>query len=285
VRVSDYSRFETKTTIYMNKRNRKIFDLAFEYVCSFPDVTPEIVRKHFEDYKTSLNKVVSLQDIYLCMLKSPLSRVQFGNAIGKAERYKKELREFHPREIIRSYPSWQAFFKEIEKSGKSKIHLDITNKRTYWCKFSRTVIDAARYLSRYENGPAFREYVENEISEGKQIDLIRTFCEDDKTRIFGFGWALSCEFLKEIGYTDFIKMDSHLTNILKGLGIVTSSGGEGTYRQSLAFAESVGERPFTVDKLFYLAGSGKVYLLDDYHYGQTNDNKVIRYIQNGLFEH
>jgi thermostable 8-oxoguanine DNA glycosylase len=266
----------------MNKTNRKVFDLAFEYVCSFPNVTPEIVRKHFEDYKRLKENIVSLEDIYLSMLNSPLSMVQLGNAIGKAARFEEELKGFNPNKILQSYPSWQDFFKEIEKSGKSKIQMDISNKRTYWYKFSHTVIDAARYLSRFENGPAFRKYIERQISEGKHVELIKTICEDPETKVFGFGWALSCEFLKEIGYTDFIKMDSHLTGILSGLGIVTSSNGEVVYKQSIAFAESIGERPFTVDKLFYLSGSGKIYLLDNYHYKFTNDKRTIQYIQERL---
>jgi thermostable 8-oxoguanine DNA glycosylase len=142
-------------------------------------------------------------------------------------------------------------------------------------------LDAANYLSRFDNAKDFRGYVEKHIKEKRHVELIKTICEDPDTSVYGFGWPLACEFLKEIGYTDFIKMDSHLTAILEGLGVITATKGEEVYRQSIAFAESIEEKPFAVDKLFYLAGSGKVYLIN-YHNTETNDKKVIKFIKDRL---
>lgn len=52
------------------------------------------------------------------------------------------------------------------------------------------------------------------------VDL---FDYDDKTRpalplllqseVYGFGLALACDFLKELGYLNFAKPDVHLTNL------------------------------------------------------------------------
>ncbi len=38
--------------------------------------------------------------------------------------------------------------------------------------------------------------------------------------IFGYGFPLACDFLKEIGYVDYGKPDVHLKNIFCELGLV-----------------------------------------------------------------
>jgi len=78
--------------------------------------------------------------------------------------------------------------------------------------------------------------------------------------IFGLGFALACDFLKENGYPKFIKPDVHIKAIFHGVGISKSKSDYDIFKDVIRFSEDINELPYCVDKLFWLIGSGKFYL-------------------------
>jgi hypothetical protein len=79
--------------------------------------------------------------------------------------------------------------------------------------------------------------------------------------IHGTGFPLACDFLKELGWTQYGKPDAHTKTILKGLGF---SDGSDYYifKVMVLMAKLLHVTPFQVDKILWLIGSGNLYLAD-----------------------
>ncbi|MFB6273972.1 MAG: hypothetical protein ABEL51_13860, partial [Salinibacter sp.] len=72
-----------------------------------------------------------------------------------------------------------------------------------------------------------------------------------------YGFALACDFLKELGWVAYPKPDVHLNAIFSGLGF--SDGTDyATFKAIVRMAEVLYETAYAVDKLFWLIGSGKL---------------------------
>lgn len=100
--------------------------------------------------------------------------------------------------------------------------------------------------------------------------------DDDQMRPFlpmllgfeidGFGFALSCDFLKEMGYVNFGKPDTHIKDIFIELGFLTNTAKNSLKADYLSLklieriAKNNGRAPYAVDKLLWLIGSGNFYL-------------------------
>ena len=102
------------------------------------------------------------------------------------------------------------------------------------------------------------------------------FDNDDRARaglplllsqeIAGFGFALSCDFLKEMGYVNFPKPDVHLRCIFTALGLCREKASDfQLFRAVVRVAGHAGVSPYNADKAFWLIGSG--YFYNDPHLG------------------
>jgi thermostable 8-oxoguanine DNA glycosylase len=92
--------------------------------------------------------------------------------------------------------------------------------------------------------------------------------------VYGLGFALSCDFLKELGYINFGKPDVHIHKILKGLGLVDKKADDYEVLKAIdRIARNVGVSSYNVDKLLWLIGSG--YFYDDKDLGNEGRIKQI----------
>jgi thermostable 8-oxoguanine DNA glycosylase len=78
--------------------------------------------------------------------------------------------------------------------------------------------------------------------------------------IFGYGFSLACDFLKELGFTNYVKPDVHLIDIFSGVGL-SSKHVLDIFQTASQIANDVNETPYAVDKAFWLIGSGNLYLV------------------------
>ena len=79
--------------------------------------------------------------------------------------------------------------------------------------------------------------------------------------IDGFGFALGCDFLKELGFLNFAKPDVHVKAITKGLKLsIETANDYAVFKDVVRIAAHCDKTPYDVDKLFWLVGSGRFYL-------------------------
>jgi len=135
---------------------------------------------------------------------------------------------------------------------------NVQGKRSLWRTFSEGIISGSRFMASFKNKDDFDSF-------------IRTFARNKYTKaalpmllskeIKGFGFALACDFLKELGYREYPKPDIHLIKIFHSLGLSLSTEPYEVYKSIVEMSEVVGEDAYTVDKIFWLISSGKFYLV------------------------
>lgn len=148
---------------------------------------------------------------------------------------------------------------------------NVNTKRSLWRIFAEGIISGANFMSSFRDKEDIDSFV-NLFSQDKKIRAALPMLLSKEIK--GFGFALACEFLKESGYRNYVKPDVHLTNIIYELGLSNSKDSYDVYKSIIKMAEDVGEDPYTIDKIFWLIGSGNFYL-DEIKIGK-NTNTFIR---------
>jgi hypothetical protein len=129
--------------------------------------------------------------------------------------------------------------------------------RSIWPRYCQTILSAAEFIEQFDSADEFFRWVE-------------FFDRDDRSRaglpmlldheIEGFGFALSCDFLKELGYVNFPKPDVHLRDIFTALELCQAGVNDyKLFKAIIRVAGNANVTPYATDKLFWLIGSGKFY--------------------------
>jgi hypothetical protein len=71
------------------------------------------------------------------------------------------------------------------------------------------------------------------------------------------GFPLGCDWLKEMGYGDYGKPDTHTIDILCGTGVARSRDNYHVLKTMVKMARVNDEKPAVVDRLLWFIGSGK----------------------------
>ena len=125
--------------------------------------------------------------------------------------------------------------------------------------YAKSVLSAAHFLKRFETAQSFH-------------DFVGSFYRDEYTRlalpillkeeIFGFGFALACDFLKESGYEQFVKPDTHIKELCRAAGITESDTDFVVFKDVISYCDKHGLVPYEFDKLIWLVGSGTLHIDD-----------------------
>jgi thermostable 8-oxoguanine DNA glycosylase len=84
--------------------------------------------------------------------------------------------------------------------------------------------------------------------------------------VSGIGFPLACDFLKELGFSEYGKPDVHLKDIFKALDLIDPNEKSAskldyqTLKVIDRIAKENGTTAYAVDKIFWLIGSGSFYL-------------------------
>jgi hypothetical protein len=240
---------------------KAIYDEARKYLLTLDKVDNALLNKYLDEWKEKKNLPKSIADLLWGILNSVKNRQGMPNTIGEVENLRPYLCEFEPHRIITEFQDdWRKVFTKIKEEYKpnGNMNMNITNERGYWVIFSKAVISASNFLARFDDVDKFDKFVKtfyfNEYTQAALPLLL-------EREINGLGFALACDFLKDNGYPEFVKPDVHIKKIFKGIGLSDSDKDYEVYKDVRKFAKEIGEKPFKVDKMFWLVGSG--YFYDD----------------------
>ncbi len=256
---------------------------AFELACNFLNKLFEenkVDKSVLEKYLKPGVKPESLNRLYMRFLESAKNRNMMtkviNSVIGDIENLDEILENFNPQKITKKYPSvldWKLISNKIIEKRKPKKKPRTTN-RSLWPQFCKSIISSARFLSRFQDQNEFYAW-------------LSPFDTDDITRasvamllsyeIDGFGFPLACDFLKEIGYENFGKPDVYLIRFFDELKLCESKRDYDVFKAVLRLSKNVCKKPYEVDKIFWLIGSGYFYLeTPELRLGQQ-DKEFIKY--------
>jgi hypothetical protein len=241
------------------RRDVLVFNLAVEYLLSFPKVTPKLLDE-YGSAPWNEGSRDSLARIYEGMLWSAQNAQGMPNsisgALGGIAPLRKVLCGFRPAAVVREYGDDDRKFLDAVKRRFPVVREMRLTKRSYWPRFCRAALSSARFLQRFQDGRDFCAWV-------------AVFDRDDRARgalplliaaqVDGFGFALACDFLKELGFHDFSKPDVHLKRIFRELELAPDDSDYAVFTAIARVARSVRKTPYYVDKMFWLVGSGNFY--------------------------
>jgi len=175
----------------------------------------------------------------------------------KEEKIKKILFDYTPEKVVNNYKNAEDLL-NIFKDSFSDIKKDAGNK-SIWYKFSKSILSGAKFLSTFKSKEDFDNFIKNfNLNKYTKASLPMLLSKE----INGFGFALSCDFLKELGYREYPKPDIHLIDLFYGLGISISRDDYEVYKDIIEFSDIIGKDAYTVDKIFWLICSGNFYRIN-----------------------
>ncbi|MCG9875389.1 MAG: hypothetical protein MH321_11460 [Leptospiraceae bacterium] len=271
----------------MNTKDIKLIRLAYSFLLQHDGITQDLIKNQFISWKADHN---SLNDVFERILEYAQNRDSSVNVIGKSiggiKNLKPVLFNFNPHKTLNKFPvgSERLLREEIIDKLQPLGQLRDTPK-SKWTQYVKTIISGAKFLSNFKDHDKFKNFIGKYDSDSISRSGLALIIS---TEIFGFGFPLACDFLKELGYRGFSKADVHTKDILLKLGYISYyTNGNLDYYAFQAMhriSESNDIEPFMVDKLLWLIGSGVFYLPsgEEFKIGR-NREKFIAYAKaNGL---
>jgi hypothetical protein len=226
-------------------------------------VTDGLVERYLNP--TSLKpRPMTKQGLYQRILESAqnanMKAGVIGRSIGGVGNLAVVLHEFSPDNVLEEYGNdWQRVLEDIVRTVKPRGQIRMT-PRSIWPHYCQTILSAAAFVQQFGTAEDFFAWVD-------------FFDHDDRARaslpmllsheIEGFGFALSCDFLKELGYVGFPKPDIHLRDIFTALGLCQKGDDDyQLFKAIVRVARNANVTPYNADKAFWLIGSGYFY---DHH--------------------
>jgi len=233
--------------------------LAKEYLLGFDQVNEKMLQRYLTT-SDDAESATSLPGIYRRLVISAQNRNMsasvVGGSIGGVEKLGKVLCRFHPAAVVRKYGMdsrqlLNEIVSKIKPAGRVR-----RNPRSIWPLFCRSILSGATFLSQFKSAKDFCEWATFYDSDDRARAALPLLLAQE---IDGFGFALACDFLKELGFQNFCKPDRHLKRILPALGLSDSSDDYTIFKAVVRMASNTDKTPYEVDKLFWLIGSGRFY--------------------------
>lgn len=241
----------------IKEKNQVVYQLAYNYLL---DILPnklnaDKLQKYFSGDRRDFS---SLADVYEQLIHSAQNYQRMPNVIKfteRKEKIKSILCEYDLTKIT-TYnieDLYQVFRKEFNVTSED-------SKRNSWHKWSKSIIDAAKFMSDFENISDFKTFVNQfdyNLPSRMALPLLIS------TKISGIGFALACDFLKELGYVNYPKPDVHLIDVFNRLGL-SERNPVSVFEAIVKMSDDCKEidksiTPYKIDKIIWLICSGNFY--------------------------
>lgn len=152
-------------------------------------------------------------------------------------------------------------------------------KANLWYRWSCAVVDSAKFINNFEGMDDFRKFVDL-FSYNTETRMALPLLISTKIR--GVGFALACNFLKELGYLEYPKPDVHIKDVCYELGL-SDDDQFSVFESIVKIADDNEVSPYKVDKIFWLICSGNYYK-QDINVGRHKD-EFISLMKEELLKH
>ncbi len=250
--------------------DRQAYELAKGYLpgLNIDGVTELLVEKYLNPL--SLNpKPTSKAGLFQRILESAqnanMKAGVIGKSIGGVGRLGLVLANFDSKAVLAKYgDSWEAVLDDIVKKLNPRGQIRRT-PRSIWPHYCQTILSAAQFVEQFASADDFFKWVDFfDQDERARASLPMLLSHE----IVGFGFALSCDFLKELGYVNFPKPDVHLRDIFTALELCEDKNDDyHLFKAIIRVSANANVTPYNADKVFWLVGSG--YFYEDLHIGSN----------------
>ncbi len=238
-----------------SERNRQIFQFAQEYLES--NLPAGLSKADLEKYYEP-RQFKDMGDVYEQFIMSAQNAgmkpnvVKFNNEHPDDKKLIQEVlfslyggKSYDLTKISALSPNslYETFASKLGISGK------------IWQGWCRSVVEVAEYLRQFPDAQDFKNFIANYDSDSKKRTELP---EKIAKNIYGMGFALVCDALKEMGFVSFSKPDVHIKRIFTSLGISDDDDGH-VFNALDRLAADNDVSPYKADKIFWLICSGYFY--------------------------
>lgn len=242
-------------------KDRRIYLQAREFLFQLKaqGLTHAVIESYLN--APAADRPATLAGIYQRLLDSAqnanMKASVIGGSIGGVRNLGPLLCNFEPAQVAAHYGIHSAsLLRDVVEDLKPKGKIR-TEPRSIWPQYCRAVLSAAEFLSRFKSADDFYSWVDFFDGDDRARPGLPLIISEE---VKGFGFALACDFLKELGYTNYGKPDVHIRDIFKAAGLCSTDVGDYELLKVICrVATSVGVSPYNVDKVFWLIGSGYFY--------------------------
>jgi len=227
-----------------------IYNAAYNFLKE--KVGEKILRAQLDYYEKFSAK--SLKVIFQHMLNSLKNKQGYVNFIAATEDMSTILFQFDPVKVHDYYNGdWKKLFIKFRNKFGKYYKMKINDNRNAWVIYTKGVLSCAKFLSNFKNVKDFDKFVKSFFHNEFTIASLPMLLEKE---IFGYGFPLACDFIKELGYPQYGKPDVHIKDIFQKLKIVDNDSDYEAFKMIVKIGLLVDQPPVIVDKIFWLIGSG-----------------------------
>jgi len=245
------------------KKDLLTYSSANDFLCSVaPKEVNEKVISRYLNAPNRIKKNAKLNEFFKRFISSAqnanMKRRVIGGAIGGIDHLSPVLLGFNPKAVNKKYGmDNRKLLKDIQTKLKptGKIR---KSSRSLWPQYCHTALSVAKFLSQFDDGKRFTNWLNVFYRDELTLLALPLILAEE---IHGIGFALACDFLKELGYIKYGKPDVQVNRIFKSLGLVELPASDYSVLKAInRLAKNAGVTSYDVDKLFWLIGSGDFYL-------------------------
>jgi len=234
-----------------NLKLKMLYEYSYDYLVS--KIGQSALEQKLNHYRH--HKAETMEDLFWYLLNSLTNKVGMRATIGDIDVLGDYLFCFDPFQTHDHYKDdWEKLFKEIHDNCTPPGPMNIKNKNSYWVIFSKGILSGAEFLSQFESYDAFDEFVNSFAFNDLSIAALPLLLDQE---VFGMGFPIASDWLKEIGYSNYCKPDTHTIDILFGVGVASAQDNYTVFKTMVQMARVNNEPPAVIDRLLWLIGSGK----------------------------
>jgi len=242
--------------------DKKIYNCAKKFLL---EKTPkEATNEIIESYLNYLEKPTStnwtMENIFLRFLESAqnanMKAGVIGGSINGVKNLKTVLFEFNPKKVYQEFQDSKKLLDKIIEELKPNGAIRRTEK-SIWPKYCKTIISISEFLSQFEDATDFFKWTDFFYKDKRSMSALPMILSEE---VYGIGFPLACDFLKELGYIEYGKPDVHIKDIFEAHNLIQKNATNYQILKAIIrISNNVEVTAYNVDKLFWLIGSGKFY--------------------------
>ncbi len=270
----------------MSKNDKRLHDI---YIAAYnflrEKVGEKALKAELNYYEKYSRNSLSLKDVFHHMLDSLKNKQGYVNYIVDTDKMSGTLFKFDARKVYEFYgDDWKKLFIKFRNrkfrnySGKL-YRMKINDNRNAWVMYCKGVLSCAKFLASFKNINDFDKFVKSFFHNEFTIASLPMLLEKE---IFGYGFPLACDFLKELGYWQYGKPDVHLKDIFQRLDLVNDDSDYEVFKIIVKIGIIVKRKTAVIDKIFWIIGSGNLSQSDkkigrqkNNFYKYLKENKII----------
>lgn len=250
----------------MNLKN--VYDFSYKYLLSFAKekgLTKEQVDDFITNPDKNANNIASFHDAYEELAIVLQDFTIFPNVIKYKERSNtiKEILHNFDLKYIANLEVEELYLQFKEKFGLKSEQM--------WKRYCKGLISGARFLLEFKNFDEFKSVLDSFDKNNMTRIALALYLSE---KIHNMKFAIACNWLKELGYLNYSKPDTHIIDVCKAIGLIDEDDNAIKAFEAVAMvAKEAKVEAYTVDKVWWLICSGNFYRYDDIQIEHARKNK------------